>query len=214
MLLSFVYFFTFVYCTFSISHTFCQSHTFLHLNNFSHSYIFLHLHIPFCHLYIFLYSYTFSHLHTFLLSHSFCHSYTFLLSYTYSCFSHLAPSSCKLLRLNSGAQGEHLAWRKGCLKCGGVVRLWVHGICHCRLICGGVLKSFEGLKTWGWSRQWEILVVIRLGLTRAEILGIVQWVTIVPCEAVCGAKDDVVRGKVCYIVTHPMCYIDVNIRQF
>ena len=45
----------------------------------------------------------------------------------------------------------------------GVVRLWVHGIYHCWLMCGEILKSFEGLKLEGgtgnekslWWVNWE-----------------------------------------------------------
>ena len=130
--LLFVYLFTFVYCTFSFLHTFCQSYTFLLSYNFPHSY-------------------TFPHLHTFLLSHTFCHSYSFLLSYANLYFSHSVPLPCKLLRLNSGAWGEHFPKRRRCFKCGGLVRLWVHGIRYCWPICEGILKSFEGWKLEGGS---------------------------------------------------------------
>ena len=40
-------------------------------------------------------------------------------------------------------------------------------------------------------------MVSRLGVTRAESMGIVQRVPIGPSEAVCRAKDAVVIGRVC-----------------
>ena len=64
-------------------------------------------------------------------------------------------------------------------------------------------KSLEGFKTWGRSRQWEILVVTRLGMAMVEIMGIVQLVAIGPFEEVCGAKTVLIIEKVYYhIVTH------------
>ena len=136
------------------------------------------------------------YLHTFLLLLYF-HSHIFLLSYTNSYLLHSVSTSCKLFRVNFGARGEKDALNVGCGK-----SLWVHGIRHCWLICGGILKSFEGLKTWWWSRQWEILVVSILGVMRVETMRIVQWVAIGRFEVVCIGKSVAVIGRVCYIVTH------------
>ena len=45
---------------------------------------------------------------------------------------------------------------------------WIH---NCRLICTEVLSNlFKGLKTWKWSKKWEILVVTRLG-----VLWLIPW---------------------------------------
>ena len=60
------------------------------------------------------------------------------------------------------------------------------------------------------SRQWKILVVNGLEGRMVETMEIVQWVTLVPYEVVCRAKDAVVIGRVCYIVTHPSEKLDVK----
>ena len=117
------YFLTFVCCTFSFSHTFCHSYTFLH----SHTVLF-HFRILFvirilfyirimyffifaCFL-LFVFFFTFAY----FLTLAYFHSYTFLLPYTNSYFLHLVPSSCRLLRVNSGARGKKVFQMWGCGK--------------------------------------------------------------------------------------------------
>ena len=75
-------------------------------------------------------------------------------------------------------------------------------VCVYVYVCVCVLKLFEGLKTWEENKQLEILVMTRLGVTRVETMGIMQWVAIGPFEVVCVAKNAVVIGRMCYIMTH------------
>ena len=60
------------------------------------------------------------------------------------------------------------------------------------------------------SRQWKILVVNGLGVRMVETTEIVKWVAVVLFVVVCRAKDAVVIGRVCYIVTHQNEKLDVK----
>ena len=88
----------------------------------------------------------------------------------------------------------------GGVKCGGMERLWVHGIHTCR----GILKSLEDLNNLWWSRHWDILLVVRLEVTRIETMEIVQRAAIGPLEVVCGAR-------VWYIMTYQGESFDFNV---